>query len=328
MNLEDIYRLLRNDHLEAQGIIDTVPDPLLLLDQNLCVRTASRAFFKTFKVHRDETIGERIYNLGNGQWDIPELRRLLEEVIPKSKAVVDYEVEHDFPSIGNRTMLVSAHRLFHPDDNSRCLLLSIVDATDRRRREAERDLLLDELRHRMKNLLGLVQALARQTTATGRSGEEYRDAFLGRFDALVRAHDAAYSEAPDADLKELLERTLKPYSEGGTAIVIEEGQTVPLETSRTTSLSLILHELATNAVKYGALSTETGTIHVRWQIEEASARHLRLIWRESGGPSVTPPATTGFGTRLIEFAVRYDLGGRVELNYAPTGLVVEIVTPL
>jgi len=327
MNLEDIYRLLRNDHLEAQGIIDTVPDPLLLLDQNLCVRTASRAFFKTFKVDRDETIGEHIYDLGNGQWDIPELRRLLEEVIPKSKAVVDYEVEHEFPSIGNRIMLVSAHRLFHPDGNSRSLLLSIVDATERRLRETERDLLLDELRHRMKNLLGLVQALARQTTAAGRSGEEYRDAFLGRFGALVRAHDAAYS-GERIDLEELLERTLKPYSEGGTAVVIEPSQPVPLETNRTMSLSLILHELATNAVKYGALSTDTGTIHVRWAIEEASAKHLRLTWRESGGPSVAPPATTGFGTRLIEFAVRCELGGRVELNYAPTGLVVEIVTPL
>jgi len=88
MNLEDLYRLLRNGHLEAQGIIDTVPEPLLLLDQNLRVRTASRAFFSTFKATPDDTIDEYLYDLGNGQWDIPELRRLLEEVIPKSAAVV------------------------------------------------------------------------------------------------------------------------------------------------------------------------------------------------------------------------------------------------
>lgn len=208
MNLEDLYRLLRNGHVEAQGIIDTVPEPLLVLDQNLCVRTASRAFFTTFEVGRDETIGQHLYELGNRQWDIPELRRLLEEVIPKSTAVVDYEVEHDFPSIGRRTMLVSAHRLFHPDNNSRTLLLSIMDATKRRQREAEKDVLLGELRHRMKNLLGLVQAMARQTAAAGRSGEEYRDAFLGRFNALVQAHDAAYAQEGEADLQKVLERTL------------------------------------------------------------------------------------------------------------------------
>ncbi|WP_077961893.1 PAS domain-containing sensor histidine kinase [Ensifer adhaerens] len=327
MNLEDLYRLRRNGYIEAQGIVDTVPYPLLLLDQNLRVRTASRAFFSTFKVERDETIGQHIYDLGNGQWDIPELRRLLEEVIPKSTAVVDYEVEHAFPSIGVRTMLLSAHRLFHPENNSRSLLLSIVDATDRRRLEVEKDLLLGEMRHRMKNLFALVQALARQTSVDGRSGEEYRDAFLGRFGALVRAHDVAYTQDQKADLKELLEQTLKPYSEGAT-IVIEPSKPVSLTPSRALSLSLILHELATNAVKYGALSTSTGKITIRWTIERASKKHLRLIWQESGGPPVTPPTTTGFGTRLIEFSVKGEMGGRVELNYAPKGLAIEIVTPL
>ncbi|WP_037422183.1 sensor histidine kinase [Sinorhizobium sp. CCBAU 05631] len=326
MNLEDLYRLLRNGHVEAQGIIDTVPDPLLVLDQNLCVLSASRAFFTTFKVDRDETIGQHIYDLGDGQWDIPELRRLLEEVIPKTTAVVDYEVEHDFPSIGRRTMLVSAHRLFHPDNNSRTLLLSIVDATERRQHEAEKDVLLGELRHRMKNLLGLVQAIARQTTAAGRSGVEYRDAFLGRFNALVQAHDAAYSQEGAADLQEVLQRTLEPYSP--TGVLVELGPAVSLASGQIMSLSLILHELATNAIKYGALSIPEGQVRVRWEVAEASAPSLRLVWQEAGGPSVAPPASSGFGTQLIEFAVNRELGGRVELNYAPAGLRVEIVAPL
>ncbi|MFQ6162704.1 HWE histidine kinase domain-containing protein [Sinorhizobium meliloti] len=328
MNLEDLYRLMRNSHVEAQGIIDTVPDPLLVLDESLCVRTASRAFFTTFNVDRDETIGKHMYELGNQQWDIPELRRLLEEVIPKSTAVVDYEVEHDFPSIGRRTMLVSAHRLFHPDNNSRTLLLSIVDATERRQHEAEKDVLLGELRHRMKNLLGLVQAIARQTTVTGRSGEEYRDAFLGRFNALVQAHHATYSQEGEADLQEVLQRTVEPYSERPTGVLVEPGPGVPLAAKQIMSLSLILHELATNAVKYGALSIPEGQVRVRWEVEEASAPSLRLVWQESGGPPVTPPTSSGFGTQLIDFAVNRELAGRVELNYAPAGLVVEIVAPL
>jgi two-component sensor histidine kinase len=299
-----------------------------VLDQNLYVRTASRAFFTTFKVDRDETIGQHLYELGNRQWDIPELRRLLEEVIPKSTAVVDYEVEHDFPSIGRRAMLVSAHRLFHPDNNSRTLLLSIVDATERRQHEAEKDVLLGELRHRMKNLLALVQAMARQTTAVGRSGEEYRDAFLGRFNALVQAHDAAFSQDSETDLQEVVERTLEPYTTGPTGFLVESGPAVSLASGQIMSLSLILHELATNAIKYGALSTPTGQIRVRWEVREASAPSLRLVWQESGGPPVAPPASSGFGMQLIEFAVSRELGGRVELNYAPAGLVVEIVAPL
>jgi hypothetical protein len=96
MNMEDLYRLLRTGHVQAQGIVDTVADPLLVLDESLCVHSASRSFFETFKVDRDETIGKHIYDLGDGQWDIPELRRLLVEVIPKATAVINYEVEHDF----------------------------------------------------------------------------------------------------------------------------------------------------------------------------------------------------------------------------------------
>ncbi|MBP2234125.1 two-component sensor histidine kinase [Sinorhizobium kostiense] len=328
MNLEELYRLLRNAHVQAQGIIDTVPYPLLVLDQNLCVQSGSRAFFTTFNVDRDETVGKHIYELGNRQWDIPELRHLLEEVIPKSTAVVDFEVEHDFPSIGRRTMLLSAHRLFHPDNNSRTLLLSIVDATERRQREAEKDVLLGELRHRMKNMLALVQAIARQTAAAGRSGEEYRDAFLGRFNALVQAYDTAYTQEGEAELQELLELTLEPYSEHPTGVLVEPGPPVPLASKQIMSLSLILHELATNAIKYGALSIPDGQVRVRWTVEEASAPHLRLVWQETGGPPVAPPGSYGFGMQLIEFAVGRELGGRVELNYALAGLVVEIVAPL
>ena len=94
MNLEDLYRLLRTTHLQAQSIVDTVREPLLVLDRELCVVAASRSFFETFKVGRDETVGQPLYELGERQWDIPDLRRLLEEVMPRSRAVEGYEVEH------------------------------------------------------------------------------------------------------------------------------------------------------------------------------------------------------------------------------------------
>jgi two-component sensor histidine kinase len=328
MKLEDLYHLIRNGHVKAQDIIDTVPDPLLVLDRSLCVKSVSRAFCETFKVDGDETIGRHLYELGDGQWDIPELRRLLEDVIHNSTAVVDYEVEYDFPGLGSRTMLLTARRLSHPDNIGRSLLLSIVDATERRKREAEKDLIIGEVRHRMKNLLAMVHAMARQTSTKGRSGKEYRDAFLGRFNALVRAHDLTFSEGREIGLLELVERTLEPYAGKPRTVIVKPGPAVALVSVQILPLSLILHELATNSVKHGALSAPKGELRVHWDVEEASVRRLRLAWQERGGPPVTPPAATGFGTQLIEFAATRELGGQAALTYARAGLKVEIVAPL
>jgi two-component sensor histidine kinase len=327
MNMEDLDRLLRTGHVQAQGIVDTVPDPLLELDGSLCVQNASRSFFETFKVDRYETIGQHIYELGNGQWDIPDLRMLLMEVIPKSTAVINYKVEHDFPGLGRRTMLLTARALSHPDNAARSLLLSIVDATDSHRRDAVKDMLLDELRHRMKNLLAMAQSIARQTTTEGRSAEEYRDAFLGRFGVLVEAQNLAFVEQDKTDLAALIERIFAPYRANAEAVVIEPGAAVELGPRPLLSLSLVLHELATNAAKYGALSVPSGRVRVRWQIEEANGS-LRLRWVESGGPPVASPAKTGYGTKLIRAATTYSLGGQVEQKYAAGGLEAEIVIPL
>ena len=330
MNLEDLYRLLRGAHVQAQGIVDTVPLPLLVLDRDLCVLSASRAFFQTFKAGRDETIGRHLYELGEGQWDIPELRHLLENVIPKSAAVLDYEVAHDFPSLGRRTMLLTARKLFHSDGTGTTLLLTIEDATERRRHDEEQDLLLGELRHRVKNLLTLVQALARQTEAAGRTGEAYRDDFLGRFDALVRAHDLSTFGQTVGDLRELVGRTLAPYAVDPAAVTVEPGPAVALPPARVLPLGLILHELATNAVKHGAFSAPGGRVRVGWEVEEEAdgGRRLRLRWEERGGPRVAPPTSRGFGTRFIEFAAARELGGKAELIFSPEGLKAEIAVLL
>lgn len=170
MDLEDLYRLLRAGHIQAQGIVDTLEEPLLVLDKTLCVQSGNRAFFETFRVSKDETLGRPIFELGNGQWDIPELRKLLSEVVPKSTAVVGYEVNHGFPGLGRKTVLVSARRLVHPDSSNSSILILFEDVTERRRIDAEKDIVLAETRHRMKNLLATVRAIANRTVADGRSG--------------------------------------------------------------------------------------------------------------------------------------------------------------
>jgi two-component system CheB/CheR fusion protein len=309
----------------AESIVDTVREPLLVLTPELMVRSANRSFYRDFQVSREETQDRLLYELGNGQWDIPELRRLLDEVLPHNHQFSDFEVEHDFEGIGRRTMLLNGRRL----DAVQLILLAIADITERKRAEAERELLMRELSHRVKNTLAVVQALAMQTDHSG-SIEEYRDKFLGRLSALARAHSLLLdAQWRGADLKELVDRALEAYRVDHPDTIEVSGGAVPLTANQGLGLSLILHELSTNAVKYGALSHAEGRVHVSWELEEDKhGRRVRLRWEEQGGPEVEPPKRRGFGTRLIERASTHELDGQVELNYGPEGLRSELVFPL
>jgi two-component sensor histidine kinase len=203
------------------------------------------------------------------------------------------------------------------------------DITGQKRAERERELRLGELRHRVKNLLAMVRALARRTGAEGRSGEQYRDAFLGRLEAFAVAHELAFAAEGGADLAALVGRVLEPYAGERAAVEVAAGPAVTLAGSKVRALALVLHELATNAVKHGALSTPEGRVGVGWAVEGTDcARRLRLRWRERGGPRVGPPASRGFGTLLIERAAAGELGGPAELVFAPGGLRAEITVPL
>ena len=162
MDLDELYRALRGSHVQAVSIINTLRDPLVVLDDDFRVLSASPAFYDTFCTSRDETIGMAFAELGDGQWNIPELRLLMDQVIPRSTSVIDYEVRASFPHIGPRTMLVSAQRLSHPDSGQRILLLTIVDATERRAADEDKDILIGELGHRIKNLMAVIRAIARR----------------------------------------------------------------------------------------------------------------------------------------------------------------------
>jgi two-component sensor histidine kinase len=224
-------------------------------------------------------------------------------------------------------MLLTARTLYHPDGTNHTMLLTIVDATERHRRDLARDMLFGELRHRMKNMLGVARSIASQTTTQGRSAEEYRDVFLGRFSALIEAEDLAFAEQGEAGIDEILARVLAPFSGNGQAVVIEPGPAVELSPSLIMSLSLVLHEMATNAAKHGALSKAGGQVRIRRHLDDSIGR-LRLDWVESGGPPVSPPAVTGYGTRLIRSTITYNLQGTVELEYAANGFRAEIVIPV
>ncbi|WP_196259787.1 PAS domain-containing sensor histidine kinase [Pelagibacterium limicola] len=326
MTLEDLYRLLRSGHVQAQGVLDTLDVPLLVLDQGMCVVTANPAFLRAFKTSRDDTVGHALFELGNGQWDIPDLRQLLSSVIPRAAAIVDYEISHAFPDIGERTFLITARKLAHPDGNSQQILIVFTDITKRRIDSAAKDILLNESRHRMKNLLAVVRALAHQTRTEGETALQYRKSFLERLDCLAVTQELAMAEADGVDFETLVRQTLQSYTD---RIALRPGANPPLANSQVQPLGMSLNELATNAVKYGALSVPDGSINLSWEVEHEGERQvLSVVWTEENGPEVDQPDHEGFGTGLINHSVTGALDGEVDIAYDKSGVNVRIRIPL
>jgi two-component system CheB/CheR fusion protein len=306
----------------AQSIVDTVREPLVVLTAELRVQSANESFYRTFQVTHEDTDGRLIYDLGNRQWDIPDLRRLLEEILPQAKQLHDFTVEHTFETIGHRVMLLNARQI----DSVALILLAIEDITDRRRVEEERELLTRELSHRVKNVFAVIQALATQTNGRLDSIEQYREAFLGRLHALATAHGMMLDTPwKGTNLKDLVEQILSAYRGDGSDAVVIDGESLTLTAQQSLGLGLVLHELSTNATKHGALAHGDGRLRVWWRKEGAD---LHLHWHERGGPPIAPPVETGFGSRLIETVCSHQLEGSVERNYTPEGLHCEIIFPL
>ena len=183
------------------------------------------------------------------------------------------------------------------------------DITERKRSQEQRELLLNEMKHRVKNTLATVQALAGHTMRSASEGE--RASFVARLHALGKAYDLLTSETWDrAPLRDIVTRAVEPFQATRFRI---EGRDVWLDANKSLHLTMALHELATNAVKYGALSNESGRVDVAWQVLDGD--RLKLTWRETGGPPVTPPNRKGFGSMLIEQSLDCAL-----LEFAPPGV--------
>jgi PAS domain S-box-containing protein len=212
------------------------------------------------------------------------------------------------------------------DDGSAAYGVRIVrDITDEKRANEQQRLLLHELNHRVKNTLTVVQGLAHQTFKSSSVPPELLRSFEGRLGALAAAHNLLMKQTWEATpIVDAAEAALKPFQTASRRISLE-GPGLLLTPSATVTLTLALHELATNAAKYGALSKDGGTIEIQWATE---ANALTLVWREHGGPPVVEPVKSGFGTRLLQRAIASDLGGTVAIDFAPAGLACTIVAPL
>jgi two-component sensor histidine kinase len=189
-------------------------------------------------------------------------------------------------------------------------------------------MLVGELNHRVKNCFAVIRALASQGDGV-RSVEGYRQVLLGRMDALARTHDLLFeSHWRGAELRALA-GSLRPFAGDQVQAIEIDGPRVELNDRQALALSLVLHELATNAAKYGALSVPEGRVRLSWQIENADeGKRLRLRWEERGGPPVTPAQKTGFGTELIRRAFGFELEGTADLAFEPEGVRLEATFPL
>ena len=229
---------------------------------------------------------------------------------------------------GGRVLTVEAVMQLEPVDGRQLAFQSMRDITERKVWDERQGMFQRELRHRLKNTLAVVQAIAHQTMRSSPGSEEFIERFDGRLEALGSAHGLlSDSNWEGADLAELVRKQLAPYSpddapryrtEGGPAVVL------PIDLA--TPFGLVLHELATNAAKYGSLSRPDGTILMKWGVQSRDGqRLLDFVWEEHGGPSIREPARPGFGSAMIENAIP---NATVSREFRPDGLVCTIEVPV
>ena len=223
----------------------------------------------------------------------------------------------------------AARILYGPDGKPQRMVGTNMDVTDRTAAEQRQRLLINELNHRVKNTLAAVQSIAAQTVRRAETLGEFHDSFEGRLMALSRAHDVLTRHQWDsADLRDVVAEVMQPFHPGERLQV--SGPAVRLSPSQALAFAMAIHELATNAVKYGAWSDAAGRVRIDWAMARrpGGPDEVRFTWSEEGGPPVRPPGRQGFGSRLLQQGLARDLGGAVELTFAPEGLRCDIRAPL
>ncbi|WP_239806845.1 PAS domain-containing sensor histidine kinase [Croceicoccus hydrothermalis] len=257
-----------------------------------------------------------------------QIEKVAQEVLPAVEREGHWEGELAFKHFGTGELIPVLYSVFPiVDANAALIGYGTVTRDHRERKRAEEDMrfMNGELAHRLKNVLAVVQSVAQQTLRGATDTASAAQSLGSRLTALGAATDVLTGSSwRSADLREVATGALAPHAEIGERITID-GPQVTLKPELTVAFALALHELATNAAKYGALSNETGKVTLEWTIEGSGEDAiLTLIWREEGGPPVVPPERKGFGSALIDRSMRSYFGGKAETDYRPEGLVFEL----
>lgn len=324
----------------AQAIVETLREPLLVLDGELRVVAASRSFYKTFDLRRQDVQGLQIYALAKGQWNIPELRLLLESILPQNAVMDAYEVERDFAGLGRRTMLLNARTVFHKSEPGHLILMAIEDVTDARadRRALEellkqKEILLQEMQHRVANSLQIIASILLLKARTVQSEE-----------IKLHLHDAHSRVMSVASVQKQLQATARgehvavgPYltrlCDSLASSMIGDSRPITLKvhaeigeatSSNAVSIGLIVTELVINALKHAFVHDEPdGRIVVAYQV---AGEAWRLSVSDSGGgktPEIVANSKPGLGTSIVE-ALANQLDAKVETISGKHGTQVMI----
>jgi PAS domain S-box-containing protein len=236
------------------------------------------------------------------------------------------EVKFRSEGLSKRVFLLSAGPLLDEKKVSVGSIVTLTEITERKHAEEHQATIAAELNHRFKNMLSLVQSLAAQTVRSSETLDDFNDAFSGRLQALASAHDLLMQTRPSGiGLSELVTSILAPFRSRDHRIKAS-GSQIALPANAVVLLAMALHELITNAVKYGALSNAVGHIDIALRLVEQTGSQVELTWQESGGPTVKRRAA-GFGTKLIDRVLR-DLGAETEIMFDPQGVRCTVVFPL
>ena len=278
-------------------------------------RYANPAACAIMRGQPEDVVGKRLLERLPEAREHPQLFPRYAEVFASGQTS---EAEYE---LGARWFLSRVARL---DDG---VVVTVRDVSARRRADDVQKLLLQELNHRVKNLLASVIAMVVYTERGATSPAEYRDKLSARLHALSRAHNLLSESAwTEASVIDVVRSTLEPHLDRGSARFQISGEAVEISSDTALALNMALHELATNAAKYGALSQSGGRIAIRWVSNADLPGFVRLVWTESDGPRVATPENTGFGTRLLDRAFAA-AGGEAKLRFPAEGVVCEMVFP-
>jgi len=319
--VDEAYRVNEAELLQQRRLVELSRAPIFVWDFDGAIIEWNRGSEELYGFSRAEAIGKRKDVLL--ELEPAAFERMKAELLRDDS----WSGERRHKTKSGRELLVEARLQIETFGGRRLVLESALDVTERRAWEGRQRMLLRELSHRVKNTLTVVQAIAHQTMRATASPQEFVERFDGRLAALASTHNWLMQlDWKGADLGSLVRDQLSPYVGEGSQRLRVEGDAVTLPPDIAMPFGLVLHELATNAAKYGALSQRTGKVDLKWSLDRGSDRRvLEFIWQEREGPRVRAPARTGLGTKLIEGAIP---NAQVKREFLPEGLVCRLTVPL
>jgi PAS domain S-box-containing protein len=254
------------------------------------------------------------------------LRSVVMEALARGERSIESELRLTWPDGSPHWLLLRAELQDIKDGMPTRTVGVALDITERKKAEEHQQLLISELNHRVKNTLATVQSITTQSLRNAETANDARNAVEGRLFALSRAHDVLTRENWNgAFIREVVQEAIAPFQSHGQGRFDTSGEDVRLPPRIALAIAMALQELGTNAVKYGALSNETGGIAIRWTVaSDTEGQRLEMTWQETSGPLVVPPSRRGFGTRLIERSLAQELHGDVSIAFAPSGVICTI----